>query len=87
MTENIFYNFILRFNVYMPIIAAFLMVVWSPAQACNVCHSKNPKMVNMHKALGFKDCFNCHGPGSKRTSQSQAKQMTSDPLCVDCHKK
>jgi predicted CXXCH cytochrome family protein len=72
----------------MIIIAAFLMLIaWSPASACNVCHSKDPKMVNMHKAQGFKDCFVCHGPGSKRLAQDQKTQMDIDPLCTGCHKK
>jgi predicted CXXCH cytochrome family protein len=55
------------------------------ALACNVCHSKNPKMVRMHEALGFKDCFKCHGPG-KGGGDSRAR-MASDPLCINCHRK
>lgn len=78
----------MNLNLYKINLAAFLMLMaYSPAEACSVCHSKDPKMVNMHKALGFKDCFQCHGPGSNRTSEMPAKQMTSDPLCLDCHKK
>jgi hypothetical protein len=59
----------------------------SPAFSCNVCHSKNPKMVRMHEALQFKDCFTCHKPGSLKTGAELKGQMTSDPRCVTCHKK
>ena len=55
--------------------------------ACNVCHSKNPKMVKMHEALQFKDCFKCHGSGQvKKASEERAAQMKSDPLCAGCHR-
>ena len=89
---NCFQNFIvyclMKQNLFALLIAAVMLSLPSSfAAACTVCHSKNPKMVNMHKALGFKDCFVCHGPSSKRTIQPQAKQMTSDPLCVTCHSK
>ena len=57
------------------------------AAACTVCHSKNPKMVSMHKALEYKDCFKCHGPASDRKAPNTKDEMTSDPLCVSCHKK
>jgi len=59
----------------------------SPASAaCTVCHSKNPKMVRMHEALGFRDCFMCHGPGKKKSSGERKEQMATDPLCNGCHK-
>lgn len=57
------------------------------AAACNVCHSKNPKMVSMHKALQYKDCFKCHGPASDRKSPNAKDEMRTDPLCVSCHRK
>jgi len=44
-------------------------------------------MVKMHAALGFKDCFVCHGPASKRLPQDQKTEMDADPLCSGCHKK
>jgi len=56
-----------------------------PADACTVCHSKNPNMVRMHEALEFKDCFKCHGPASARTMQGAKDEMTSDQLCAGCH--
>jgi hypothetical protein len=57
------------------------------ALACNVCHSKNPKMVRMHEALEFKDCFSCHGPTAKKSADPPEKQMLTDDRCVRCHKK
>ncbi len=59
-----------------------------PDAACNECHSKNPKMRKMHEALGYKDCFKCHGMGQvKKAPDERAAQMISDPLCINCHKK
>jgi len=78
----------MKCKAYAILAAAFLVLTaYSPAPACNVCHSKNPGMVNMHRALGFSDCFKCHGPAQKRSPQDRTTQMSSDPLCVDCHKK
>lgn len=54
---------------------------------CNVCHSKNPKMVKMHEELGFKDCFKCHGQGMEKTPEGQKDQMIGDARCIPCHKK
>lgn len=71
------------------IFAAFMILtVSSSPAACNVCHSKNPKMQKMHEALGYKDCFKCHGMGQvKKNPDERNQQMSSDPLCVNCHKK
>jgi len=78
----------MRLGVQGMIISTFLIFfTYSPASSCNVCHSKNPQIVKMHSALRFKDCFNCHGPGKKTSSQDQQTQMVTDPLCIDCHKK
>jgi predicted CXXCH cytochrome family protein len=79
---------LMRLTVYAINFATFLMLIaYAPAHACNVCHSKDPKMVKMHAALGFKDCFVCHGPAAKRIPQDQKTQMDTDPLCSGCHKK
>jgi len=51
--------------------------------ACNVCHSKDPKMVHMHSAQGFKDCFACHGPTAKPTDRNKRSE---DTRCMPCHK-
>jgi predicted CXXCH cytochrome family protein len=66
------------------------LILPAPAEvsaACNVCHSKNPKMVKMHEALQFKDCFKCHGSGQVKKGEEQKTQMVNDPLCAGCHKK
>lgn len=67
--------------------SALLLFPAFPAQGCNVCHSKNPKMVAMHRELGFRDCFNCHGQGLKKTPEARKAQQTSDNRCAGCHKK
>src|SRR6266542_889043 len=59
---------------------------------CNECHSKNPAMVRMHKALQGRGCFDCHKMGEKLMGKSQPKdresllkRRTTDSLCVECH--
>lgn len=59
----------------------------SYALKCNECHSKNPKMVKMHQALGFKDCFKCHGFKGKKSKEELKEQMVTDEKCVGCHHK
>ncbi|GAB4441615.1 MAG: hypothetical protein OHK0040_12850 [bacterium] len=53
---------------------------------CKECHSKNPKMVKMHKALGYKDCFKCHFKG-KKSKEELKTQMLTDEKCTPCHLK
>jgi len=60
-------------------------ILFKDAHACTVCHSKDPRMVRMHEALEFKDCFLCHGPVSKRSHDAPQQQMRTDKLCVRCH--
>ena len=78
------------------IVFTMLLLVAQSAQAfqCNECHSKNPAMVRMHKALQGRDCFACHkigeklmGKGIPRDKVAQMSRRVSDPLCVECHKK
>ncbi|MBK5275657.1 MAG: cytochrome c3 family protein [Desulfuromonadales bacterium] len=66
----------------------------SSAQAfeCKVCHSKNPKMVAMHKALEGQNCFGCHKAGEKLMGKSKPKDQDSllkrratEPECLPCH--
>ncbi len=52
---------------------------------CNVCHSKDPKIRAMHKALDYKDCFTCHGPGKLWPKERRQEQKILDPLCTRCH--
>ena len=61
---------------------------------CNECHSKNPAMVRMHKALQGRNYFDCHQPGEKLMGKSVAKDKAAqlqrrktDPLCVECHRR
>lgn len=69
-------------------LAAALMLLGRPyAFGCNVCHSKNPKMVKMHQELEYKNCFNCHNPSRKRTAEDQKAQMAGDDRCIRCHRK
>ncbi len=68
-----------------------LLLILMPAQpslsaACTVCHSKNPKMVRMHEALEYKDCFKCHGPMSERKTPQAKDETVKEVLCVACHK-
>ena len=73
-----------------------LLLAAQSAQAfqCNECHSKNPALVRMHKAVQGRDCFACHkigeklmGKGIPRDKVAQMQRRVSDPLCVECHKK
>jgi hypothetical protein len=68
-------------------ISTVLMMPSAPSAACTVCHSKNPRMVAMHRQLGFKDCFTCHGRGLATTAEEKQTQMLSDNRCSGCHKK
>jgi len=54
--------------------------------ACNECHSKNPKMVRMHSALGFKNCFSCHGYVKELPVKERIGDRASDERCLPCHK-
>ena len=67
--------------------ALFALLLCTDAVACSECHSKNPKMVRMHEALEFKDCFTCHGPGAKMSPEGPQKQKLTDERCVRCHGK
>jgi len=64
------------------------------AMECNVCHSKNPAMVRMHKATQASEisCFDCHkigeklmGKGQPKDRESQLKRRTAEPICKRCH--
>ncbi len=57
------------------------------ARECTVCHSKNPKMVKMHAALGFKDCSKCHSKMTRISFEEQKAMMFRDERCIGCHVK
>lgn len=79
------------------LVLAGLMVSegYATAFECKVCHSKNPAMVRMHKAVQARDigCFDCHKMGEKLMGKSQPKdresllkRRVSDPACLPCHR-
>jgi hypothetical protein len=74
--------------------ALFISDNTARAFECNVCHSKNPAMVRMHKATQAKGigCFDCHkvgeklmGKGRPKDRESSLKRRVADPACVECH--
>ena len=74
--------------------ALFISNATARALECNVCHSKNPAMVRMHKATQAKEigCFDCHkvgeklmGKGQPKDRESSLKRRVADPACVGCH--
>jgi polyferredoxin len=61
---------------------------------CDVCHSKNPAMVKMHKATQEKKigCFECHRVGDKLMGKGRHNDVSdllhrrsTEPVCVQCH--
>jgi len=74
-------------NLYAIVCVIAVLSSYSYSFACNVCHSKNPKMVKMHAELGYKDCFTCHMPGKRKSSEEWKLQRESDEKCLRCHKK
>ena len=75
-------------------ILATALTATLPADAfqCTVCHSKNPKMVAMHKAVQGQDCFMCHkvgdrlmGKGQPKDHDSLMKRRVTDAVCLKCH--
>ena len=66
-------------------VTGIIIAGWDCSSACTVCHSKNPKMVRMHEALEFKDCFTCHAKGLKSSPEEKKVQMSTDERCIRCH--
>ena len=82
-----------RKNIF-PAVLLILLIHASAASAfqCTVCHSKNPKMVAMHKAVQGQSCFGCHKIGEKLMGKGQPKDMDSllkrrvtEAECLPCH--
>lgn len=72
----------------------FFVVAATGADAfeCNVCHSKNPAMVKMHKTLQGQGCFGCHkmgaklmGKGQPKDKESLLKRRQTEEICLPCH--
>ena len=77
------YNAIMKtLQLLLTVLAVLLLPASAPA-ACNVCHSKNLKMQHMHSALGYKDCFTCHGPTATLMDRNKRSE---DLRCMICHK-
>ena len=57
-----------------------LLSAQAEAFKCNVCHSKNPAMVRMHKSIQLKEigCFDCHKIGEKL--MGKGRQMNQETL-------
>lgn len=79
-----------------PITCAILLLTAQTAFGfqCNECHSKNPALVRMHKALQGRGCFDCHkmgeklmGKGIPKDKAAQVRRRATDPLCFECHEK
>ncbi|MEI6128301.1 MAG: cytochrome c3 family protein [Pseudomonadota bacterium] len=96
------YSFLLGWAVFFYCSAsAWALQEWSGWRppGC-ACHSKNPKMFEMHKPFGVKDCLACHSPGAmkmdksdndtvvrrKKMEDAQQKKLKDD-VCRECHVK
>lgn len=86
-----------RYTLTIAAMLGALLSSYGTAQAfeCKVCHSKNPAMVRMHKAVQAKEigCFDCHkvgeklmGKGQPKDRDSLLKRRVAEPICVGCHK-
>jgi hypothetical protein len=74
------------------VIVSILAASSSQAYECKVCHSKNPRMVAMHKVLEGQNCFACHKVGEKLMGKSKPKDPYSllkrraiEAECLPCH--
>jgi hypothetical protein len=85
-------DYMLRYIPVLLFLGAFPMT--AHAFKCNVCHSKNPAMVRMHRAVQEKEigCFDCHRIGEKLMGKAQAKDRESllrrretEDSCRGCH--
>jgi lipopolysaccharide biosynthesis regulator YciM len=59
---------------------------------CSECHSKNPKLLAMHKALDYSNCRMCHISGVRsmdamRMTEEEKQNRTTNRRCKACHKK
>lgn len=84
----------MRFIFFCTALVIMLESSVATAFECKVCHSKNPKMVAMHKALEGQNCFGCHNVGEKLMGKGQPKDITSllkrrgtASECLPCHGK
>lgn len=78
----------------VPVLLLSLTATAAYGFECNVCHSKNPAMVKMHKELKGRNCFDCHrigeklmGKGVPKDKAAQIKRRETEEICFECHKK
>jgi hypothetical protein len=78
------------------LVPSLLLPIPALAFKCNVCHSKNPAMVRMHRAVQEKEigCFDCHsmsdklmGKGKPKDQAALHQRRETEPVCVGCHPK
>ncbi len=90
----VFYIFCAFFAFILNASLTYSVQDWSGIKPPNCkCHSKNQKMVEMHKPFGVKDCFVCHKPGTvkmegegKNSKMEMArKRKKEDKVCKGCH--
>ena len=81
-------------KIVIPAITLLLAAQTAFAFQCDVCHSKNPALVRMHKALQGRNCFDCHkmgeklmGKGIPKDKAAQVQRRETEPVCFECHKK
>jgi hypothetical protein len=80
-------------RISLPLLAAAMVFASvSHAFECKVCHSKNPRMVAMHKTLEGENCFACHRVGEKLMGKAKPKDLDSllkrrltEAECLPCH--
>lgn len=79
-------------NKLIPALALVFVAQAAHGFECKVCHSKNPAMVRMHKALQGRNCFDCHrvgeklmGKGIPKDKAAQVKRRESEETCFECH--
>ena len=68
------------------------MPVNALAFQCGECHSKNPKLRAMHKALNYEGCGNCHRTdvrsiAAMKFPEEEKKNRPQAPRCKSCHRK
>lgn len=79
-------------TIFFIVLTSLMSPSIAPAFECKVCHSRNPKMVAMHKALEGQNCFGCHkvgeklmGKGKPKDLDSLLKRRVTEAECLPCH--
>lgn len=79
-------------SVIISLLLSLFCISTTLAFECKVCHSKNPKMLEMHKRAEGHNCFGCHrvgerlmGKGVPKDRDAQIKRRSTEPVCLPCH--